>query len=102
MDNQSDNDVQLGVSDELVVGLRKALGSCSVNFLFGAGVNGKAFPYFAQFKKTIGAMNERGLDGSNIETALANCADGQIRQEVLDALTNITATTITDFTTNLC
>ncbi len=85
MDNQSDNDVQLGVSDELVVGLRKALGSCSVNFLFGAGVNGKAFPYFAQFKKTIDAMNERGLDGSNIETALANCADGQIRQEVLNA-----------------
>lgn len=85
MGDQFDNDMQLGVSDELVVGLRKALGSCSVNFLFGAGVNGKAFPYFAQFKKTIGAMNERGLDGSNIETALANCADDQIRQEILDA-----------------
>lgn len=51
MDNQSDNDVQLGVSDELVVGLRKALGSCSVNFLFGAGVNGKRFPISPNSRK---------------------------------------------------
>lgn len=85
MKDQCGDDAMPGISDELLLSLRKVLGSCSVNFLFGAGVNGKAFPYFAQFKETIGAMNEKGLGGSNIETALANCADGQIRQEVLAA-----------------
>lgn len=85
MDDQFDNDMQLGVSDELVVGLRKVLGSCSVNFLFGAGVNGKAFPYFAQFKKTIETMNAKGLDGNNIEAALAGCSEEETRQAVLNA-----------------
>lgn len=78
-------DIPLGASNELVIGLRKVLGSCSVNFLFGAGVNGKAFPYFAQFKKTIETMNEKGLAGNNIEAALACCPDEEIRQAVLDA-----------------
>lgn len=84
MKDQCEADAMSRILDELPLGLRKVLGSCSVNFLFGAGVNGKAFPYFAQFEKTISAMNERGLDGSNIETALANCAGDQIRQAVLD------------------
>lgn len=84
MNEQCEDNAMSGISDELLLGLRKVLGSCSVSFLFGAGVNGKAFPYFAQFKDTISAMNQRGLDGSNIETALANCADDQIRQAVLD------------------
>lgn len=84
MEDQCENDAMSSISDELLLSLRKVLGSCSVSFLFGAGVNGKAFPYFAQFKETISAMNQRGLDGSNIETALANCADDHIRQAVLD------------------
>ena len=65
MKEQCEDDAMSRISDELPLGLRKVLGSCSVNFLFGAGVNGKAFPYFAQFEKTISTMNERGLDGSN-------------------------------------
>lgn len=84
MNDQCEDNAMSGISDELLLGLRKVLGSCSVNFLFGAGVNGKAFPYFSQFKKTISAMNEKGLDGNNIETALACCSDDQIRQAVLD------------------
>lgn len=76
---------QSGTQDELLFGLRKVLGSCSINFLFGAGVNGEAFPYFAQFVETIGVMHEKGLSGNNIESALAQCSDDQIRQAILDA-----------------
>lgn len=34
----------------------KIISSCHINFLFGAGVNGGAFPQLDNFKKTIGAI----------------------------------------------
>lgn len=70
--------------DKVIALLHKILGSCNINFLFGAGVNGRAFPYFRQFKKTIDKMNLLGLDGDNIEDALQGCNDEARRQLVLD------------------
>ena len=35
----------------------KILSSCHINFLFGAGVNGGAFPQLEKFEKTMEAMN---------------------------------------------
>lgn len=85
MESQRAGDKQVDGRDELLSGLRKVLGSCSINFLFGAGVNGRAFPNFTQFKVTIEAMHGRGLSGDSIELALAQCDDEQIRQDVLEA-----------------
>lgn len=85
MESQHADDRQVDGRDELLSGLRKVLGSCSINFLFGAGVNGRAFPNFAQFTKTIHTMHEQGLSGDRIEDALAKCEDEQIRQVVLEA-----------------
>lgn len=69
----------------LVSRLHKVLGSCSINFLFGAGVNGRAFPSFEQFQSTIAKMNKLGLEGKKIEKALQDCDDDGKRQAVLDA-----------------
>lgn len=65
--------------------LRKVLGSCNINFLFGAGVNGGAFPFFSKFTDTIEAMNSLGLEGANIEKALAGCDDDSKRDAIRDA-----------------
>lgn len=70
---------------EVLTSLHKVLGSCNINFLFGAGVNGKAFPDFSQFTNTIKVKNDEGLRGNGIEAALAACKDEQVRQTVLDA-----------------
>lgn len=70
--------------EKIAARLHKILGSCSINFLFGAGVNGRAFPFFAQFKATITRMNELGLPGSNIESALQACKDESKRLTVLN------------------
>lgn len=40
----------------------KIISSCHINFLFGAGVNGGAFPQLDNFKETIGAI--KGYIGS--------------------------------------
>lgn len=71
--------------EKTVALLHKILGSCNVNFLFGAGVNGRAFPFFAQFEETIAKMNELGLLGRNIENALQACSDENKQQTVLNA-----------------
>jgi hypothetical protein len=34
----------------------KIISSCHINFLFGVGVNGGAFPQLDIFKETIGAI----------------------------------------------
>ena len=78
-DNSEEDEEKL-----LVSRLHKILGSCSINFLFGAGVNGRAFPFFTQFRQTIDKMNELGLTGDNIETALQGCDDDGKRDTVLD------------------
>lgn len=36
----------------------EVLGSCSINFLFGAGVNGNAFPKANNFDKTLNALSK--------------------------------------------
>lgn len=70
--------------DKFLLRLYKILGSCSINFLFGAGVNGGAFPQFSQFSKTIDKIDPEEPQGVNIEKALQDCNDDDIRTEVLD------------------
>lgn len=74
--------------EDLVPLLQKVLGSCNINFLFGAGVNGGpqgAIPSFDSFSDTIAEMNNLGLPTDiGIERALQGCADEGIRQQVLD------------------
>lgn len=70
--------------EELVCLLHKVLGSCNISFLFGAGVNGRAFPFFAQFRDTIDRMHELGLSEDGIEEALQGCDNDAIRQEICD------------------
>ncbi len=82
--DDSSNDTERR-EQELITLLHRVLGSCNINFLFGAGVNGKAFPYFSQFTHTIDVMNDQGLLGSNIERALASCDDDSKREVVLSA-----------------
>ncbi len=70
--------------DEFIERLRRALGSCSINFLFGAGVNGSGFPQFSAFSKTLEALKGHGKPGENIEQEVRSLASGE-RDEVLDA-----------------
>lgn len=74
--------------EDLVPLLQKVLGSCNINFLFGAGVNGGpqgAIPSFDSFSDTIAEMDNLGLPTDiGIERALQGCADEGIRQQVLD------------------
>lgn len=72
----------------LVSLLHKLLGSCNISFLFGAGVNGRAFPFFAQFRDTIDRMHELGLSEDGIEEALQGCDNDAIRKEVLSTFIN--------------
>lgn len=68
--------------------LQKVLGSCNINFLFGAGVNGGpkgAIPSFDSFTDTITEMGNLRLPTDiGIERALQGCADEGIRAQVLD------------------
>lgn len=68
--------------------LQKVLGSCNINFLFGAGVNGGpkgAIPSFDSFNDTIAEMGNLGLPVDiGIEQALQGCSDEVIRQQVLE------------------
>lgn len=74
--------------ENLIFLLQKILGSCNINFLFGAGVNGGpngAIPSFDNFANTIAEMQLLGLPtDQGIEHALQECADDGIRQQVLD------------------
>lgn len=74
--------------ENLIFLLQKILGSCNINFLFGAGVNGGpkgAIPSFNNFANTITEMELLGLPtDQGIEHALQECADDGIRQQVLD------------------
>lgn len=48
----------------------KILSSCYINFLFGAGVNGTAFPQVAQFTKTLDFMKgkiKKGIENKTFE-----------------------------------
>lgn len=63
--------------------LKRILGSCSINFLFGAGVNGRAFPQFNGFAKTKVALKQHGQPGDNIEIELHKI-DKEARKEIVD------------------
>lgn len=84
IESQEKDTVRFDYEEEFLLTLRKILGSCSINFLFGAGVNGRAFPNFGGFSQTINHMHKKGLKGDNIETALAHNTDETIRSEILD------------------
>lgn len=70
-------------SKEFIERLRRVLGSCTINFLFGAGVNGGSFPQFSAFTKTLEALREHGQPGDIIEQE-ARLLASQERDEVLD------------------
>lgn len=73
-------------AEELNEKFRKILGSCSINFLFGAGVNGDALPCFDGFVKTFQVMKDSGLDTSHgIEMGLADCNDEAIREAAIES-----------------
>lgn len=63
--------------------LKRILGSCSVNFLFGAGVNGKAFPQFNGFVDTKTALKRHGQPGKSIEIELREINE-VARNEIID------------------
>ena len=69
--------------EEFIERLRRVLGSCTINFLFGAGVNGGGFPQFSAFTKTLEALREHGQLGDIIEQEVRLLAS-QERDEVLD------------------
>lgn len=73
-------------AEELNDKFRKILGSCNINFLFGAGVNGGALPCFDGFAKTIQVMKDGGLDTSHgIEMGLADCNDEAVREAAIES-----------------
>lgn len=84
----SENDTKESEEEtrELNEKFRKILGSCNINFLFGAGVNGGALPCFDGFTKTIQVMKDGGLDTSHgIEMGLADCNDAKVRKAVIES-----------------
>lgn len=82
--NLEKQDVVNEENEKLIERLRRVLGSCSINFLFGAGVNGSGFPQFSAFSKTLEALKGHGKPGENIEQEVRSLASGE-RDEVLDA-----------------
>ena len=77
---QIDTENTYGIDPEK---LKRILGSCSINFLFGAGVNGKAFPQFNGFVNTKEALKQHGQPGDNIEIELREI-DEAARNEIID------------------
>ena len=63
----------------------KIISSCHINFLFGAGVNGGAFPQLDNFKETMNIIKKRLGDSSNLgfEVAFDKLTDVQ-KNEVRD------------------
>lgn len=81
--NLEKQDVVNEENEKLIERLRRVLGSCSINFLFGAGVNGGGFPQFGAFAKTLEALREHGQPGEIIEQE-ARSLNPQERDKVLD------------------
>lgn len=66
----------------------KILSSSHINFLFGSGVNGKAFPQFNGFDKTLKMLKEFGCKNSNLEEAINELEDESKKSEILSAFTD--------------
>jgi len=67
--------------------MKRIVGSCSINFLFGSGVNGSAFPQFVGFENTKAALARYGQPGENIEEEL-RALDSAQKDEVIDVFCN--------------
>lgn len=64
----------------------KILASAHINFLFGAGVNGSAFPQINKFKKSIKLLQELlGKEVNNFEEGIDNLSSREDREAVLTA-----------------
>lgn len=61
----------------------KILSSSHINFLFGSGVNGSAFPQFNGFTKTLGMLKNLDCRNDNLEEALNELQNDSTRGEVL-------------------
>lgn len=62
----------------------KILSSSHLNFLFGSGVNGKAFPQFNGFKNTLNSLKKAGALSNNLEEALNEIKDEDKREKILE------------------
>ena len=58
MSADTDKEVTNNEPDPLLEELKKAIGSGQINFLFGAGVNGRCFKNMADFNKTIEKVDQ--------------------------------------------
>lgn len=66
----------------------KILSSSHINFLFGSGVNGKAFPQFNGFDKTLNMLKKFGCKNSNLEEAINELEDESKKSKILSAFTD--------------
>ena len=66
------------------------LSSCNINFLFGAGVNGKLFPQMNQFEKTLNFFKKHNIVSKSVEEGMNELKDDslvrQARQVFCDEL----------------
>lgn len=62
----------------------KILSSAHINFLFGAGVNGKAFPQLDGFVETVEILKEYDSEYKNFESTI-NKLDDEIRKKIYDS-----------------
>lgn len=60
----------------------KILSSSHINFLFGSGVNGKAFPQFNGFAKTLNKLKEFGCKKINLEEAINELEDESQKSKI--------------------
>lgn len=60
----------------------KILSSSHINFLFGSGVNGKAFPQFNGFTKTLNKLKEFGCKKINLEEAINELEDESQKSKI--------------------
>lgn len=67
---------------------KNTLSSAHINFLFGAGVNGDAFPQLSSFEKTIEAINARG---GNTENGIEAGIDSLTKEEDRSAIKDVFA-----------
>lgn len=82
---QLDNDSVNHLGNVDIEQVKRILGSCSINFLFGSGVNGSGFPQFTGFEATLAKMKALGLEGRNIENELRGISDEGKRDQILEA-----------------
>ena len=55
----------------------KILSSCHINFLFGAGVNGLAFPQLDSFEKTVSLLSQFSQNYEGFENTINKLNDKQ-------------------------